>query len=567
VSESALDRLFLGVAQPMATDPPSSTVAAVLHELGPGAQIVAGERHVGRRVRGASIWSRADVPVAADDLVLICPDVDFAEFLDRLHALPAAPERFIVLSSPLLDGRQTLLLRDHVVVQMSPAVDPADIVLAVARAVEPPEEVASRRLSAVQRRLTQALADPEPVSALLSRLKAVCNATVAVIDRDGRVVRATGPFPLALLYGQLTRTVAESQMLDAEGWRGVADRIADPAVVDGHFGWLVAISQRTAFPDVLVVSAVHVAATLVEASRRMTQVAQEQERAIRAAVLEEALALQAHPQDPELTGRISSLGLSFDEELRTFVCRSPSGRQDRATRDDLARRLPPVLAADGITHLLTVRSDTVIVLAQCSDATLRRTLVARGRSLPRMYVGVGRRVRRLGNIADSHRDALLGVQSLARRRGTSGFVRYEDFDVATRLFADVGVDRVTEWAREFLAPLQGREALYEGLRTYFESDQNMNAAADALNIHHNSLRYRLSKVEALLNIRLREPAAVSSVFLALTAVSMGELQEYASLRRPQPDSSRPVEVDAPHSPLQEDRFDIGNLDAALAPER
>ena len=52
---------------------------------------------------------------------------------------------------------------------------------------------------------------------------------------------------------------------------------------------------------------------------------------------------------------------------------------------------------------------------------------------------------------------------------------------------------------------------------FFAHSQNMNAAADALSIDHNSLRYRLAKVEELLNVSLRDPAAVSSLFLALTA--------------------------------------------------
>jgi sugar diacid utilization regulator len=97
---------------------------------------------------------------------------------------------------------------------------------------------------------------------------------------------------------------------------------------------------------------------------------------------------------------------------------------------------------------------------------------------------------------------------------------YEDFDFATRLFADVGLDRMVEWANDFLSPLAERDTLMDGLRAYFEADQNINLAAESLNIHHNSLRYRLSKVEELLTINLKQPASVSSIFLALTAIDL-----------------------------------------------
>jgi hypothetical protein len=79
---------------------------------------------------------------------------------------------------------------------------------------------------------------------------------------------------------------------------------------------------------------------------------------------------------------------------------------------------------------------------------------------------------------------------------------------------------MVSWAEEYLTPLADRENLLAGLRAYFESDQNINLAAEALSIHHNSLRYRLAKVEELLSINLKQPAAVSSAFLALTAIDL-----------------------------------------------
>ncbi|MFG2960942.1 helix-turn-helix domain-containing protein [Streptomyces sp. NPDC048291] len=112
---------------------------------------------------------------------------------------------------------------------------------------------------------------------------------------------------------------------------------------------------------------------------------------------------------------------------------------------------------------------------------------------------------------------------------------YEDFDFATRLFANVGLERMVVWAEDFLKPLADREKLLAGLRAYFENDQNTNVAAVALNIHHNSLRHRLTKVEELLTINLKQPAAVSSVFPALTAL---DLTRQPGTLRPRPSRSR-----------------------------
>lgn len=76
------------------------------------------------------------------------------------------------------------------------------------------------------------------------------------------------------------------------------------------------------------------------------------------------------------------------------------------------------------------------------------------------------------------------------------------------------------WAQEFFRPLDGRDALVVALQVYFERGLNIEAAANDLFVHHNSLRYRLSKIEELLGINLGDPAAISSTYLALTALNL-----------------------------------------------
>ena len=233
-----------------------------------------------------------------------------------------------------------------------------------------------------------------------------------------------------------------------DGWRGIADRIHDPAKLVSHVGWLVVIARRTDFPDPYAVSAVHVAVALVEASQRMTLVARQQEQAIRAAVLEEALALRRIPEDPELAGRIASLGLSFADELRIVVAQpvrtSPSAR---------GRARPCVTwsiaswagsrSAGGSASLVSVAGQ--YVRAACASVTLSAAPHHRGlgRSTPRVMSPWGRhesaRVRTL-----PPRTTTLSWPS-RRSSAPSGprVMTYEDFDFATRLFSDIGIDRMT----------------------------------------------------------------------------------------------------------------------------
>ena len=152
-----------------------------------------------------------------------------------------------------------------------------------------------------------------------------------------------------------------------------------------------------------------------------------------------------------------------------------------------------LLTRGSVSHLATSRDTSIVALVQASPDTLRRILASWSPTAPPVHVGIGRRVTSVGAVADSYHDALLAIQAQRHRPSDSWLVAYEDFNFATRLFAEVGLERMAGWADEFLAPLEGRQALIEGLDTFFEHDQNINAAAEALNIHHNSLRYRWRK--------------------------------------------------------------------------
>jgi PucR C-terminal helix-turn-helix domain/GGDEF-like domain len=506
-----------------------STLGGVLAELGE-ASAANDDVRLAQPVRAAMIWLPGDPLPTDPDLLIVCPTSSGASDLTTIAPLLAdTTPRMIVITAPLAMSPEQIeqVAGPHHVVSLGRPTNAADIVAAVTRTTESAEESVSRRLASLQRTFSQALAEQAPVPALLTRVKRVTNAAVTIIDTRGATVHTTAPVPLSKLYEEIRRTSAESQSVDIDGWHGIATRINDPSAPDRHFGWLMAVSRRDGFPDSLAMSAVHIAATLIEASQQMAAVARTQERAVRATVFNQALALRPQRGDAELAGRITSLGISFGQELRVIAVR-PLRSLPKAQGGPMLRGLSATLEqqfkALGVAPLITVRDNGVALLAQCSAATANRFFIAQSSQLPASYIGIGRIVKSVGDVADSYHDAQLAVRALRRRSDGPATMAYEDFDFATRLLADVGLDEIAARAEEFLRPIENRETLAEGLRTYFEHGQNINSAADALNIHHNSLRYRLSKIEELLSINLKEPAAISSVFLALTALELTRLR-------------------------------------------
>lgn len=488
-----------------------------------------------RVVRGAQLLLGNEIGGPRDDVVLVSVHrpKDSSELLSGLSEVLGLPGSRIIVTWLPRTGTAEGLERaagHHVLLGLPVDTDPAELIGEIARETTHAEKTLTRRLTSLQRSLTQALAEPVPLKALTARLAKVCNAVVTVIGAAGTAEYPTGPLPLSLLIPGISRTESDSQTFAVGGWYGIAVRVATSTSGGEKNGWLLAASRRTSFPDRHSEAAMYIAAALAETSFHIDIAAQQQERAVRGAVLEEALAMRLERQDPELTGRIASLGISFEQETRMIFtelqhARSPA--REMSALENLYLHLQRHLNGEGIPHLLVLRESAVVGLLQASASTIRRTFVKVGQPSEDFLLGIGRDAADVGHVVDSYHDAQLAVRFLRREGTTRRNMSYENFDFATRLFSDVGLDKMGEWANELLRPLEDKQSMLLTLSTYFEHRQNVMEAAEALSVHHNSLRYRLSKIESTLDLSLRDPAAVSSLFLALTALSMVEAQARA----------------------------------------
>ena len=485
-----------------------------------------------RPVRGARLALGNNPGSLPEDIMLVMvyrPDDSAGRLAGLSDVLGLPGSRIIALwpaqAVPLEDMEQAV--GRHILVGLPASADPAELIGEIARATAPAEEPWTRRLTSLQRSLTQALAESNPMQALTSRVARVCNAAVAIASASGTAEYSTGPLPLSLLVPEIARTQAEAQTLAVEGWYGMAVRVAGGPAAGQKASWLLAASRRESFPDRYAEAAIYIAASLAETISEIDVAAERQERAVRSAVLEEALAMRLERHDAELAGRVASLGISFEQEARSIVvepARQPASARDATALETLYFYLQRALDGDAIPHLLVLREGVLVGLLQASASTIRRTMVQAGTPSGRFLLGIGRNAADLGYVADSYHDAQLAVRVLRHHGGTRPSMSYEDFDFATRLFSDVGLDKMGEWADELLRPLEDKQTMLVTLSTYFEHRQSIMEAAEALAVHHNSLRYRLAKIETALHLDLRDPAAVSSLFLALTALSMVRAQ-------------------------------------------
>jgi purine catabolism regulator len=375
-----------------------------------------------------------------------------------------------------------------------------EIIHFVDGAVTSGEEQVFRRLTALQRYLVDALRTPQPERAMVDRLAGFLDAGVMLVDADGTPEIVAGKLPVDALLEAVCAEPPGLLELEVDGWHAVATPVATRT--DQAVRRLVLASPRRGFIGKLAKPAAEATAPLLAAMARLSDVVRDQEHAVKAALLEEALA-PASARDPlPLTARAAAFGLDFGRPARMVVIRSPLDLS--GVRRELVARLEQAR----VPHLVQGRDGALALLVQ---GDVEGLLTELGAELPDVAIGIGRPVTAIVDSHHSLRDAELAV-----RRG-GRVVRFEDFDLTTFVVSEIPPERLDPKVEEILAVLRAHPPLHEALSAYFEHDLDVAATAASLHMHRNSLRYRLARAEQVLGRSLKQPATIAAIHIALVA--------------------------------------------------
>jgi PucR family transcriptional regulator, purine catabolism regulatory protein len=376
------------------------------------------------------------------------------------------------------------------------------------------EEHVFRRLTALQRYLVDALRTPQPEQAMVDRLAQFLEASVVLVGADGRPEIVAGKPPVSALLAEICDQPPGLIELEVDGWYAVATPVATQA--DQATRRLVLASQRRGFIGKLAKPAAEATAPLLAAMARLSDVVRDQEQAVKAALLAEALEpAEAHDPLP-LAARAAAFGLDFSQPARLVVI-TPRGDAARVEIASVRRELVARLEQPGVPHLAHLREDSLTVLVQGGDDEVR----ALSDLFPELVIGIGRPVTAIADAHHSLRDAELA----ADRGGLDPERRvmcFEDFDLGTFLVSEVAPERLDPKVGEILSVLQANPPLHEALSAYFAHDLDIATSAAALHMHRNSLRYRLARAEQLLGRSLKQPSTIAAVYLALVAEAAGQ---------------------------------------------
>jgi sugar diacid utilization regulator len=221
----------------------------------------------------------------------------------------------------------------------------------------------------------------------------------------------------------------------------------------------------------------------------------------------------------ELAGRATGLGLDAERQLVAAVA---------VVVLDGEQEPPPRWAAQAIARsgrpqrssfVVSRESDLLAVLdadgGHPASFVLERAAAVIGQSHgAELRAGVGTRFSGLDGFSDSYREAQRALRHTSAARpfvfGPQDVPRFDELTVSARRDASILIPEAT---RRLLADVSIRQTV----EALFAADLQVSAAARALELHPNSLRYRLRRIAELTG---RDPRRLTDLLELITAARL-----------------------------------------------
>lgn len=165
-----------------------------------------------------------------------------------------------------------------------------------------------------------------------------------------------------------------------------------------------------------------------------------------------------------------------------------------------------------IPHVTAFRSGVAHAVVPCTDEAVDAIADSLG---PTVRIGASREMKTVGRSAESAREAAWALGT-AQRTGDA-VVRY---GTATSWVGVGGVDDAQAMVERWLAPLIEHDAahrtgLVETLESFLAHQRSWQKTAAAMNVHRQTVLYRIHKVEELTGAQLSDTADLAQLWLAL----------------------------------------------------
>ncbi len=129
-------------------------------------------------------------------------------------------------------------------------------------------------------------------------------------------------------------------------------------------------------------------------------------------------------------------------------------------------------------------------------------------------VGIGSYHEDISGLRESYREALLALELGERMWGSNRLYHIDKLGIAG-IIAESSPDKKQEFADRLLGPLLPHQELVRTMEEFFKFNLNLTNTAEALDIHRNTLIYRLDKITSIINLDPRFFQEAVQIYLAL----------------------------------------------------
>jgi purine catabolism regulator len=375
------------------------------------------------------------------------------------------------------------------------------------------------RLPALLQYLLDALQQEHPKQAVVTRLGEFLHASVAIVDRERRVQLSTDALDWNAILADVSIEGAGGP-LETDEYHGVVRPIGTS---ESPRGALVVATPASRTLHPLTRSAAKAAVPLLTTIDDMHRSQQTHTEAARRATMELLLDAQTPFEVREADTRAQASGFSLADGGHVVAMQPAPADLGKVDIEDVLLRVESQLLQRDVPFFATARREMACLLLPTPiDGEVLTVLLD---AHPAVRVGVGRQINSADAVLHSWADAKLSLAQAPEQSDAEEqrVMRYDDLDLDKVLINELPLERLRPKIQRWLEPLQQNKIVYETLVQYFRNDFDVARTARAMNLHHNSVRYRLLRAEEAIGAPLRSAATIVSLHIALRVEAGHEL--------------------------------------------
>ncbi len=373
-----------------------------------------------------------------------------------------------------------------------------------------------RRAAGITNELLQSISADQPIDALIARLASSCRGSAVLYEDSGRVVASAGDSPIHLIWTELQRSGGVQERFSVGRWEVMGKTL----ILRGKTYRVVLACKNSTTLDDLGDVLLQTTQRLLGAINGITQLGLSRDLYESAQLLVTLQDGISPSREHRYWGRMRPFHFVAYEELRAVAISTRDGEPAASYH---VEALLENAALSGLGLLLDEtgggsRTVATIYALVANSAVLPAWLAQAGLNL---LVGASELFTELASTPLAFREAETALEIVRRRSAGSGpgvarsaVVLLDEVDLASWLLARREAPQLEDKMQKFIASLQLDTEHINTLVVYLAHDQDVGRTARYLYVHANTVRYRLSKCEEILQKPISSATTIANLYLA-----------------------------------------------------